>query len=68
MRSNTVSRFVSASLFLIISGNVSTAADDAYRLARLGGQRTLAEKTSLEQNIAENPSDVESRIKQPPQN
>tara|TARA_R110002167_G_scaffold96399_1_gene255415 strand:+ start:446 stop:679 length:234 start_codon:yes stop_codon:yes gene_type:complete len=62
MRSDTVSRFISAILFLIISGNASMASD-AHQLARLGGQMTSAEKTSLEKNVAENPNDVESRIK-----
>lgn len=38
-------------------------ASDAHQLARLGGQMTSAEKTSLEKNVAENPNDVESRIK-----
>ncbi|WP_442508212.1 tetratricopeptide repeat protein [Novipirellula sp. SH528] len=62
MRSDTVSRFISAILFLIISGNASMASD-AHQLARLGGQMTSAEKTSLEKTVSENPSDVESRTK-----
>jgi tetratricopeptide (TPR) repeat protein len=36
---------------------------DAQRLAMLGGQMTLADKVSLEEEVAKNPNDVESRTK-----
>ncbi len=60
MRSVTDCPFPYVLLFFIVSGSVTLAAD-AHRLARVGGQLSLAEKTSLEKDVAENPSDVESR-------
>jgi hypothetical protein len=38
-------------------------AEDAHRLARLGGQLNSTEKASLEEQAAENPNDIESRTK-----
>ncbi len=62
MRSDTLSIF-SVLLVSLISSETACAGMDAQRLAMLGGQMTLADKVSLEEEVAKNPEDVESRTK-----
>jgi hypothetical protein len=46
-----------------IASMVTCSGEDVYDLTRLGGQMTSAEKTSLEEQVAKKPNDVESRTK-----
>ena len=50
------------SLCLIMATSAS-AGEDVHTLARLGGQMDQNEKTSLEEQVAKNPGDIESRTK-----
>jgi hypothetical protein len=48
--------------FIVASGTACFAAD-AHSLARQGGQMDAAEKDSLEEQVANDPNDIESRTK-----
>jgi len=62
MRSHAESFY--AVLFLcLIASVIGCSGEDAYNLARLGGQMGLADKVSLEEQVAKNPNDVDSRTK-----
>src|SRR6185437_7820525 len=62
MRSHAVSVF--SVLFLcLIASEAAYSAEDAQSLARLGGRMSAAEKVSLEEQVAKNPNDVDSRTK-----
>ena len=62
MRSDAV--FVFSVLFVCFIASVNACSgEDAHRLAQLGGQMTSADKVSLEEQVAKNPNDVDSRTK-----
>jgi hypothetical protein len=62
MRSHAVSVF--SVLFLcLIASEAAYSGEDAQSLARLGGQMSAADKVSLEEQVAKNPNDVDSRTK-----
>src|SRR6478672_11649100 len=62
MRSDAVPLF--SVLFVCrIASETACSGQDAQRIARLGGQMSSAEKVSLEEHVAKNPNDVESRTK-----
>ncbi|HXT60007.1 MAG TPA: hypothetical protein VN699_15315, partial [Pirellulales bacterium] len=62
MRSHAMSVF-SALFVCLISSETAYSAEDAQSLARLGGRMSAAEKVSLEEQVAKNPNDVDSRTK-----
>src|SRR5437868_11019771 len=62
MRSDAVS--IASVLFVcLIASETACLGQDAQSLARLGGQMSSADKVSLEERVAKNPNDVESRTK-----
>mgnify|MGYP001338125743 CR=1 FL=1 len=62
MRSDAVSIFSVLFVCLILS-ETACSGQDAQSIARLGGQMSSADKVSLEEQVATNPNDVESRTK-----
>ena len=62
MRFNAVPIVLVAFVFLVVTGTTCFG-EDAHRLTRLGAQMTSAEKASLEERVAKNPDDVETRTK-----
>lgn len=62
MRSVAVSVFSILLVWLIVS-ETPCSGEDAHSLARLGGQMSLADKVSLEEQLAKKPDDVDSRTK-----
>lgn len=62
MKSSIASVCWVMSLCLIMATSAS-AGEDVHTLARLGGQMDQDEKASLEEQVAKNPGDIESRTK-----
>lgn len=62
MRSDVVSGLSVLFVFLITIGTARSG-EEAHGLARLGGQMSAADKVSLEEQVAKNPNDVDSRTK-----
>ena len=62
MRSDAVS-FFSVLFVCLIASVTAYSGEDAQSLARLGGQMSAADKVSLEEQVAKNPNDVDSRTK-----
>lgn len=62
MRSAAVSIFSALFVCLILS-ETACSGQDAQSIARLGGQMSSADTVSLEEQVAKNPNDVESRTK-----
>ncbi len=62
MRSDAMSVF--GVLFMcLVASETAYSADDAHRLAMLGGQMSREDKVLLEEQVATNPNDVDSRTK-----
>ena len=62
MRSDAVS-IISALFVCVILSETACSGQDAQSIASLGGQMSSADKVSLEEHVAKNPNDVESRTK-----
>ena len=62
MRSNAASIF-SVLFACLIASETAYSGEDAQSLVRLGGQMSAADKVSLEEQVANNPNDVDSRTK-----
>lgn len=50
-------------LVLLITSGTAWSGEDAHNLARLGSEMNSKEKLSLEEQVAKNPKDIESRTK-----